>query len=168
MSFLTGRNLPQLLHDIQKQLCSAKPWGLILRNWNELAVIFLRTNTYNHKKFTWSKFSFSAFFEEISGEVISYRHRFLLKTGEGIGIANSMLVSGWNERNQASGSCLQEKLSGSTKAGFSREDRGYEVAMWVWQSLHEWVWWSSSLNKDLWPSIFILNLQGHTEGACLG
>lgn len=48
-SFLIGKNLPRLLHNIQKWLCSAKPWVLMLRNWNELAVIFLRINTCDQK-----------------------------------------------------------------------------------------------------------------------
>jgi len=80
MSFLTGKNLPWLLHNIQKWLCSAKPWVLTLRNWNELAVILLRINTYHQKKPTLPKFSFGATFEEISREEFSSRHWFLLKT----------------------------------------------------------------------------------------
>lgn len=41
MSFLTRKNSSQFFHDTQKWLCSAKPWRLILRSWNEPDVIFL-------------------------------------------------------------------------------------------------------------------------------
>lgn len=39
--------------------------------------------------------------------------------------------------------------------------------MWVWQFMHKCAWWSRSLSTDLWPSIFMLNLQVYTEGMSL-